>query len=271
MITLQATSDYGNPAISVCVESPSICPICHHAVQAVNFWGAFYETGLFSGVGFRPDLILPVDLQVVFRCSRRECHRLFIMRFRRACKRGDPSELGYWEPQAIQPQACIAREFAPEIGRTSPRFIEIYRQAAKAEDGLDQLCGTGYRKALEFLIKDYVKTLPENTDKEEAIEKCQLSPCISNFVRDTSVELCASRATWLGNDETHYIKKWPDKDLSDLKKLIDLTLHWISADILTRELELSMPPKLENPPKPTAPAAEQVAEAPPLEDLLVAK
>jgi hypothetical protein len=42
------------------------------------------------------------------------------------------------------------------------------------------------------------------------------------FVRDTSVELCASRATWLGNDETHYIKKWPDKDLSDLKKLIDI-------------------------------------------------
>ena len=87
-----------------------------------------------------------------------------------------------------------------------------------------------------------MKTLPENTGEEEAIDKCQLSPCISNFVRDTSVELCASRATWLGNNETHYIKKWPDKDLSDLKKLIDLTLHWFSADILTRELELSMPP-----------------------------
>ena len=90
-------------------------------------------------------------------------------------------------------------------------------------------------------------------------------------MRDTSVELCASRATWLGNDETHYIKKWPDKDLSDLKKLIDLTLHWISADILTRELELSMPPKAETPPKPAASAAEQVEEALPLEDFLVAE
>jgi hypothetical protein len=29
-----------------------------------------------------------------------------------------------------------------------------------------------YRKALELLIKDYVKTLPENADKEEAIDKC---------------------------------------------------------------------------------------------------
>jgi hypothetical protein len=120
--------------------------------------------------------------------------------------------------------------------------VEIYRQGAKAEaDGLDQLCGTGYRKALEFLIKDYVKTLPENMGKEAAIDECELSPCISTFVRDTSVELCARRATWLGNDETNYIKKWPDKDLSDLKKLIDLTLHWIAADILARELERSMP------------------------------
>jgi hypothetical protein len=181
------------------------------------------------------------------------------MRFRRACKRGDPSELGYWEPQAIEPQACIAREFASEIGRTSPRFVEIYRQAAKAEaDGLDQLCGTGYRKALEFLIKDYMKTVPENAGDEEAIDKCQLGPCISNFVRDASIRLCASRATWLGNDEAYYIKKWPDKDLSDLKKLIDLTLHWISADILTRELELSMPPKPEKPPKLATFATERV-------------
>jgi hypothetical protein len=51
----------------------------------------------------------------------------------------------------------------------------------------------------------------------------------------------ASRATWLGNDETHYVRKWEDKDLNDLKKLIDLTVHWVSAEILTGELAVSMP------------------------------
>ena len=40
----------------------------------------------------------------------------------------------------------------------------------------------------------------------------------------------AKRATWLGNDETHYFRKWEDKDLSDLKKLIEMTVHFISMD-----------------------------------------
>jgi hypothetical protein len=40
---------------------------------------------------------------------------------------------------------------------SSGDFLEIYRHAAFAEgDALDQICGPGYRKALEFLIKDYI-------------------------------------------------------------------------------------------------------------------
>lgn len=27
------------------------------------------------------------------------------------------------------------------------------------------------------------------------------------------------RAAWLGNDETHYVRKWPEKDVKDLKSL----------------------------------------------------
>ncbi len=48
-------------------------------------------------------------------------------------------------------------------------------------------------------------------------------------------------ATWLGNDETHYVRKWENKELSDLKKLVELTVYWVASDILTRELEASMP------------------------------
>ena len=35
--------------------------------------------------------------------------------------------------------------------------------------------------------------------------------------------------------------KWADKDLADLRKLVNLTVYWISSEILTRELEASMP------------------------------
>jgi len=42
----------------------------------------------------------------------------------------------------------------------------------------------------------------------------------------------AERAVWLGNDEAHYIRKWEDKDLADLKKLMEIVIHFIDMEIL---------------------------------------
>jgi hypothetical protein len=54
-------------------------------------------------------------------------------------------------------------------------------------------------------------------------------------------ESMAERATWLGNDETHYIRKWEDKDLQDMKRLITLTTYWIMSDQLTKAAVVAMP------------------------------
>src|SRR3989442_12039733 len=49
------------------------------------------------------------------------------------------------------------------IQNLSPTFCKIYTESTVVErDGLLQVCGVGYGKALEFLIKDYAKT--ENPD-----------------------------------------------------------------------------------------------------------
>ena len=50
----------------------------------------------------------------------------------------------------------------------------------------------------------------------------------------------AKRATWLGNDETHYYKKWPEKDISDLKILIQLTVNSIDNQLLIEKYEKEM-------------------------------
>jgi hypothetical protein len=50
----------------------------------------------------------------------------------------------------------------------------------------------------------------------------------------------ASRAAWLGNDETHYLRTWEDKDLTDLKKLIELTVQWIEIEELARDVVVDM-------------------------------
>jgi len=55
------------------------------------------------------------------------------------------------------------------------------------------------------------------------------------------VKQMARRAAWLGNDETHYSRKWEDKDLHDLKKVLELTTDWISMEELTKSVIAEMP------------------------------
>lgn len=132
------------------------------------------------------------------------------------------------------------KEFNIEIQELSQPLCEIYNQAYFSEQmGLDQITGVGYRKALEFLIKDYLISL--NPDKEEKIKKKSLGNCIKDDVTDSHIKAVAERAVWLGNDETHYVRKWEDKDLSNLKDLIDLCIHWIEAEIKTKRMLDEMP------------------------------
>lgn len=134
----------------------------------------------------------------------------------------------------------IGREFSETVNEISNIFTTIYNQAYAAEQqNLTEICGVGYRKALEFLIKDYA-ILNKPAEKEK-IEKKLLGPCITEYVDDAKVKSVAKRAVWLGNDETHYIRKWEGKNLEDLKKLIDLTIHWIEMEALTKSFETDMP------------------------------
>jgi hypothetical protein len=137
------------------------------------------------------------------------------------------------------------RAFDERIMEVSPRFVRIYNQAAQAEaHGLDELVGIGYRKALEFLIKDYL--CHQQPDKQDEIKKTkQLGTVINNFVSDPNVKEIASRTAWLGNDEAHYVREWEDKDIEDLKQLMQLTIFWVSSSLLTEKLkaEMSRPAK----------------------------
>ncbi len=55
------------------------------------------------------------------------------------------------------------------------------------------------------------------------------------------MKVCASRAAWLGNDETHYERRWEQHDIKDLRLLIRLSVNWIENVILTMEYEEGMP------------------------------
>lgn len=128
------------------------------------------------------------------------------------------------------PVKSCEQNFSEAITSLSPNFVSIYKQAALAESlGLDQICGIGYRKAIEFLVKDY--TIHKSPNSKDAILKATLGSCISNYIKDDRLTTLARAATWLGNDETHYVRQHPDYTLKELKAFADAFITFIDADL----------------------------------------
>lgn len=117
-----------------------------------------------------------------------------------------------------------------EVIELSPRSNEIFKQSQRAENySLDEIAGMGYRKTLEILVKDYlIKIEPE---QEESIKKKELGKCI-NDLKDENLKTLASRCAWLGNDESHYIRKHTELDINTLKDLLDGLITFIHLKLI---------------------------------------
>lgn len=200
---------------------PDECPDCHRGMEPVCLWQSFLN---------RNDK----TLHIVYRCSRLICQNVFLANYR--CPNNDLDSFFF---ESAVPQAGTRKNFEDTINEISPDFVKIYNEALAAEQGgLLEICGGGYRKALEFLIKDYI--IKNNPDKKEEINNKFLGACINEYIADTEIKEVAKRAVWLGNDEIHYYKKWEDKDLNDLKTIIDITLYWIEKKKSTEDVLKSM-------------------------------
>lgn len=206
-----------NGKIFRAIDIPTKCPICHCHIVPLALTGVENSTKYIQ--------------EISFQCNNHECNHLFIGIYN---NHTPPSLIGL-APKKVKPL-----EMNENIKSISPSFYKIYTQALEAEAlGLDEITGVGLRKALEFLIKDYC--VYKNPTKEEDIKKTRLMQTINTYMSEASkLRSVATKAVWLGNDETHYVRKWEDKDISHLKMLIDLTLHWIESELLTDEFEESM-------------------------------
>jgi len=197
-------------------EEPDECPICNCKVNPEHHMA-------HQIIGDEGSL-----LRIVYSCPNNECKELFIGYFH---SDGQFMNGGY-DFDYVKPNNIKPIEFDARIEDISSLFIEIYNQARSAEiNGLDQICGMGYRKSLEFLIKDFlVYVNPE--DEEEIKSDYRLGNIIETRIDSKRLKDIAKRAAWLGNDHSHYTRKWESKDVNDLKTLIDMTLHWIQNELL---------------------------------------
>lgn len=197
-------------------DLPTDCPHCHRSMIPNPMFGHYNED---SG-----------RIEVFIHCPAESCLKSFIAQYY-----DDGQFTGY-----VSFGNLITNEFSQTINSISSSFCKIYNEAFFAEQhNLLEICGVGYRKALEFLIKDY--SILKNESVTEKIQRAGLANCIEDYIDDLRIKAVAKRAAWLGNDETHYVKKWEGKNLSDLKTLIELILHWIEMVELSISIENEMP------------------------------
>lgn len=205
---------------------PDCCPLCDR--------------------GHEPDFISAIKptedtCQIIFRCTYRSCRSFYIAYYQKDYK---PSKQDYEQYKLVNIKPRNLKEISheKEIKKLSPMFCSIFQEASFADsEDYKQIAGIGYRKALEFLIKDLC--IKKNPNKRAEIKKMFLMPCIKTYIADNEIKKCAERATWLGNDEAHYVRVWKNKDINDLKNLIQLTKYWILTNLHTEKYVKSMKSK----------------------------
>lgn len=196
------------------VDIPEVCPVCGFSMAPGLLPSCFVK-----GEAGRKDSYI-----AIFRCAH--CSMPFIAYYH------DDSTA----PISIIPHDAIPRSFSKYITALSPNFVETYNQALAAETmQLNEIAGMGYRKAVEYLVKDYL--ILRTPDCSESIRAEALGSCIGNRLTNERLKAAASRAVWLGNDFTHYTRKYENYEISHLKQFIEATMHWIEMELITDEAE----------------------------------
>lgn len=203
-------------------EYPNKCPICNNMISPVEKY--VYKNSSI-------DMVF-----ILLKCPA--CGKGFISHYNITNTEKIISNYTHFKLEYINsyPKIPESKKFSSEIIEKFANFCEIYNQAYFAEQyDLNDIAGIGYRKALEFLIKDYC--IYYNQDEEEKIKKENLSQVITDYISSEKLKKLAKASVWIGNDETHYVRKFENKDVNDLKKFIDATVAFIDYELISDEAE----------------------------------
>lgn len=213
---------YGPEEIEI--NLPTKCSHCSHVGSQVHVSSVYtyntYERG-------KSDLS---DVITIMGCPFCHNHTIHLMS---QIPRKDNHEFNpsyYHQFFRTIPSIESTVDFPESVGLVSSDFVKIYKQALEAEsNNLSEIAGMGFRKALEFLVTDYL--LGFSPEEKETLEnpKTSLGKKINMLPED--LHLYAKASSYLGNDETHYSRRHPELGISDLKAFIDLVVIEIERDV----------------------------------------
>lgn len=209
-----------NTIYNIQVELPEVCPFCQVRISPT----------IIYGTTDKPDHSLQdtgYTYVLLFKCTNSDCNAFFMQEY---------NDIEFYDPTPVSRVERFPLDFIipDEIKNISPQFVDILQQTNVSEKkGLYYLTGMGYRKSLEFLIKDFC--IHKHSCDAEKIKKMKLSQCITQYIDNAQVQMLATKTAWLGNDETHYTKKHNDRDLNDLKKFLSACMYYMSMSLIAED------------------------------------
>lgn len=202
---------------------PSQCPNCSVAYAYEPLTSYSVKSENFSGD-------VEISVYALYFCPR--CEHIFLVCYHVFEKMYPYNQAPSGHIAYTYPAPTGKTNFTDHIKTLSPRFVEIYQQSEKAESsGLTEICGMGYRKALEILVKDFaIHTHPDRQSEIESPD-LMLSQCINNYIDSEKIKTMAKASSWIGNDETHYTRKHKSYNVQDLKCFISTAAAFIDYEL----------------------------------------
>lgn len=213
--------------LNLSVDTASSCPYCGVSLDPTILYAVEVECGWPSEEDYENKVF------VFNRCTH--CDECFVSRH----LYDDDSEVYILDSSSQINFFHI--DFSKNISSLSPDFVSIFTESAHAESlGLTSICGVGYRKSLEFLVKDYAASFFPNDISN--IASLPLSKCIDQYIMDPRLKALAKASAWLGNDATHYVKKHANYGLPELKSFIYAFVTYIDSELAFRDAEALVSP-----------------------------
>ena len=199
---------------------PSECPLCHKSSTVQVMYKALTKWS------HSEEYNSPVQnvLNILYYCN--SCRLTYFCCYQPVNK--FESKITH-ELVCSVPNKYKSKQFDKYITELSPNFVKTYNQSSAAlQENLTEVAGMGYRKSLEYLIKDFlIRTKP---DDEATIRADPLSKCI-NMIEHNRIRNLAIKSAWIGNDESHYERTHLDRNINDLITFLDATVNWISSEL----------------------------------------
>ena len=214
----------------VYLEDFSFCPNCQKEISPKFEFGIYHSK---TSSGSMNDVLQNGHIDCVFECP--SCHEAILVRYRINYHVNQYGALN-WESfklDKIFPSPTLKFPFDNSISKISPRFKKIYTQTIQAKvEGKDELVGIGYRKSVEFLLKDYL--ISKEPNQEDKISKMHLMDCINKLDNERIKDL-AKATVWLGNDETHYVRKHENVGIPELEKFLNTLVSYLAFEIIASD------------------------------------